>query len=431
MDKPRFGIIGHSGMLWLDSVICFLLLVFIIGFLTIKSATNSSLFLLFFLSLFFLNKSVKAIPNHQSAELIYLIISVLALPVLAIFFSQLGRQEWIIRSYDGPARILLALPVFLLFIHKSINFSALIGFATPAAIMAIAVSVLLHPEIVEREGGRFATPFVRPNAFGVYTTILWGFCLFQLTTLTKTTRIWKSYQLSGVLIGLYLIIGSGTRGSWLAIPFIVVIWLWLNQSWLKKYYLAAAGLSALFIILIILFPPNTHSHRFFSGFSEISHWVSQSNLETSTGYRLSIWKISWRLFLQQPVFGYGEKGFIPYLNMPWYDASASENAKAILACCGAHNEFLSNIVRSGVFGGLSFLGLFLTPSYIFFKYCRHLNPDVHTPARLGLVYMTGLIIGGISIEVLNMKYMSSFYGLTISGLIAQIIIQQQTSNHEH
>ena len=271
--------------------------------------------------------------------LISLIVFTLSLPIVAIFISQFGRQDWLFRSFDGPSRMFLSIPIFFLFIHKKIDYSLIIGLASPLAIVVLGLIVSLHPEIVTKELGRFATPFVRPIVFGSYTLVLTSFCLFHIDTTLKSSKLWFFYQLGGVILGSYLVIGSGTRGSWAAIPFIAFFWVSFNFRRMDKTFIFIfISLLITFITALFFFPPDFND-RYLTGFYEINNWITGSNINTPAGYRLSMWKMVLQLFLHQPFFGYGETGFIPLMNEPWLNASSAEYAKQTLICCGAHNEF--------------------------------------------------------------------------------------------
>ena len=77
-------------------------------------------------------------------------------------------------------------------------------------------------------------------------------------------------------------------------------------------------------------------------------------------------------------------------------------------------------------GGISVIGLFFIPLTIFIKYARHHSTKVAKASQLGLAYITCITICSISIEVFNLKYLSSFYGLIIAGLMSQIITEQDS-----
>nr|WP_281066824.1 O-antigen ligase family protein [methane-oxidizing endosymbiont of Gigantopelta aegis] len=147
-------------------------------------------------------------------------------------------------------------------------------------------------------------------------------------------------------------------------------------------------------------------------------------MDTSTSVRFSMWKIAWQLFLHNPIFGYGDQGYTVFLDKPWFSSTASGFAKKTMACCGPHNELLANMLRSGILGGLSVLCLFFIPLVLFFRNAFDSNTRISEASRLGISYIITVMICSISIEVFNLKYTSTFYGLTIAGLFAQIFSEK-------
>jgi O-antigen ligase len=414
-------LIGRKGNQWFDLYLSCVLIASLSGFLSVKGLTNICLFLLLFSSLFFIKQGITFVQERALFNITLPIIITLALPIMAILISQLGRHDWVIKSFDGPSRMFFAIPILFLFIYKKVNFSHLIALTAAPALWLIALSVYQHPELRFQEVGRFSTPFVRPNAFGTYTAVLTSFCLFHLTSPSKPSKLWFIYQALGLLVGLTLVIGSGTRGSWIALPVITFIWLLFNYRSIRAYL----PWLTILIAIAFFFSSSTLStyinNRFIGAYQEISNWINHSDTNTSTGIRLSMWKISWQLFLHNPLFGYGNKGYTAFLNEPWFSSSASHAAKEMLACCGAHNELFANTLRSGITGLVSALLLFVTPFLLFIKHVKHTNTTIATAAQLGLAYIICVAICGISIEVFNLKYLSSFYGLIVAGLSAQII----------
>ncbi len=414
----------------LNILIVFLLLFGLVGFLSIRGATNACLYLLLLTSLFHVKKGLAFISQADGIKLILPILVTFSLPIFAIFISQLGRQDWLFKAYDGPSRMLIAIPVLFLLSYRKIKFSYLIGIASPLAIFTSALTIYLHPEIVSRWGERFATTFVDPTAFGPYIVILTGFCLFHLDVTFKSSKLWFLYQTLGVITGLFLITGSGTRGSWLAIPAILGIWLFFNfQKLTRPFYIFSIFLLVFFTLGASIYFPQAAS-RFISGYTEITNWFNQSSLDSATGLRLSMWKISWQLFLHHPLFGYGDQGISAYLNKPWFSATATSEAKATIACCGPHNELIANALRSGVIGVFSTLALFIIPFVFFIKNARHYQTEVARASHLGLAYIACMIISSLSAEVFTLKFTSSFYAIIVTGLLAQIINSHLTADKQ-
>jgi O-antigen ligase len=129
--------------------------------------------------------------------------------------------------------------------------------------------------------------------------------------------------------------------------------------------------------------------------------------------------MSWELFKHNPLFGYGDGNFGAYLNENWILSISSPETREIILLNGPHNEFLANLLRSGVMGGISVLGLFLFTLRFFWK--NKDNEQSYQASHYGIAFIICLLFCSISSEVLTMKYTATFYGLMIAGLTAQII----------
>jgi O-antigen ligase len=163
------------------------------------------------------------------------------------------------------------------------------------------------------------------------------------------------------------------------------------------------------------------STRIISGYFEILNWISGTNLDGAAGIRLSMWKISLQLAMQNLWFGFGEVGIGDllvgsYLNIP-------ENKMAIhdMTVAGPHSDILSKLVSTGLFGLVAYLSLLLVPFSIFWKYHNALDFNVKQAARIGLFYITGVFIAGLSNEQLSLKYLCTFYSLMVAALLAQVL----------
>ncbi|TAK62648.1 O-antigen ligase family protein [Methylobacter sp.] len=391
-------------------------------YLTLRGWTNTLTFVLFGLSIvhfFRLPRSEWSIKNISATE--WAVIVALASGFLAILISQLLRQDLVAKAYDGPLRMLLAAPVFLLLLKKKTDFIQIFQYICPLSLLILLVFVHSDPVQIQKWGGRFTTYFVDPNAFGINTMLLAFLCLFSIDAVGKDGVALRLLKYTGVLAGFYLEMKSQTRGAWVAEPVMLVLWTAIHwQSKSIKRLLISALISVLTILSFYFFI-DFFQDRVNSIYHEISSWLNKTNTDTSTGLRLSMWQMSWVLFKQAPFCGYGDLGYQSQLLMPQIQSAFSQEAISTMRSVGPHNEYFANMVRSGIFGLIAVLMQFFVPGVVFIQGLKSSIQGVKSASIMGLSVVIGMMITGLSVEVLTLKYTNSFYGLMIAALCATVL----------
>jgi O-antigen ligase len=128
-------------------------------------------------------------------------------------------------------------------------------------------------------------------------------------------------------------------------------------------------------------------------------------------------------FSERPLSGWGDENFKEKLNDPEISFFSSSFTREFALNSGFHNEFITNMVRSGVLGLLSSLLLITTPLIIFWKLLTF-NRQL---AIAGVTYVICELISGLSTEVFNLKFTAALYAFNISvflGLALQSLIQK-------
>jgi O-antigen ligase len=325
---------------------------------------------------------------------------------------------------------LLAGIVFIFLVQLNIQFIRVLSVAIPLGLICIFLSVQFNPGAYW--GERYATYFVDPNTLGSQTFILSLLSLLMIGWGGKKSTVLIALQVLGGLLGLYVSIGSGSRGGWLTAPFILLLILLLRfgdishagQSQKQKMWLQtiAVCISIFFLSLVVFYFSEKLSTRIISGYFEILHWFSSVNLDTSAGTRLSMWKFSFQFANESLLFGYGEeKNMMQVLKDSPLNIAANETTINTMALTGPHSDILSKLLSAGLFGLGAYLSLLLVPFSIFWKQRNAQDFNVKQAARIGLFYTTGILIAGLSNEQLSLKYLCTFYGLMIAVLLAQVL----------
>ena len=416
----------------LDWFVILAIFMFPVTFLTVRHGVHVSLFALLLMAAYqFWRVKPKNIQLVYPRDIfILLIFSGLFVSVL---LSQIFRGAIHFAAFDGPSRILFAGIAFLFLKQLNIPYIKILSIAIPVALIAIFATIILSP-LNPHWMGRYSMYFVDPNTLGSQAFIL-GLLSFLMMQWNDTkSKALSVLQVAGGIFGLYISIGAGSRGAWLIAPFIFLLILLLmrggishaDQSQKKKMWLQTSAfiISILTVFLMAFIISDKLSERIIGGYFEIYNWFSGANLDTSAGTRLSMWKFSFQFANESLLFGYGEeKNMMQVLQGSPLNILANETAINTMALTGPHSDILSKLLSAGLFGLIAYLSLLFVPFYIFWNHRNGLNASKKIASRVGLYYIVGVFIAGLSNEQLSLKYLCTFYGLMIATLLAQVLYQ--------
>jgi len=139
---------------------------------------------------------------------------------------------------------------------------------------------------------------------------------------------------------------------------------------------------------------------------------------------LSIWLFTFQFAAESLLFGYGEeKNMIMIIQNSPLNIAENEITINTMAMTGPHSDILSKLLSSGIIGLTAYLTLIFVPFYFFWKHCNSVLKDKKRATRIGIYYIVGIFIAGLSNEQLSLKYLCTFYGLMIATLLAQVLYQ--------
>ncbi len=413
----------------LDRIVILCVFMFPVTFLTIRHGVHVSLFTLLLIAAYQLWRiGVKNIQFDYPRD--FFILLILSGLLLSVLVSQIFRGAIHPAAFDGPSRILFAGIVFVFLVQLNIQLIRVLSVAIPLGLICVFLSVQLNPGAYW--GERYATYFVDPNTLGSQTFILGLLSLLMIGWSGKKSTLLIALQVLGGLLGLYVSIGSGSRGGWLTAPFILLLILLLRigdishagQSQKQKMWLQTITvcISIFFLSLVGFYFSENLSTRIIGGYFEVLNWFTGVNLDGSAGIRLSMWKFGFQFANESLLFGYGEeKNMMQLLQNSPLNIAANQTAINTMAVTGPHSDILSKLLSAGLFGLGAYLSLLLVPFSIFWKQRNAQDFNVKQAARIGLFYITGILIAGLSNEQLSLKYLCTFYGLMIAVLLAQVL----------
>jgi O-antigen ligase len=399
--------------------------------LTVKHWTNLVVLVVFIGSLFFLLRK-KEPPLQDTDELRrwrWIIALTLVGPVLAVGMGQLLRGEFYPPNFDAPLRIALCAPIFLAisfgWLHKEGKEPVTFLWVKYSIPTLLLWTYLYRPSWSDSWGtNRIKTYFVDALSFGSLTL------LFSLISFASLTFFWQKLRLANrifisicIFTGLYLSVMSGSRTGWLVLPFFLFIW--LSGFALKQYGNKNAILMMLVILITLtLFIPlqPVLVDKIKLAFSEIANYQWNSvNPDNSVGMRISFYRMAIFYFSENPLQGWGDLGWMRLMNSPNTFQYATEFTKDF-AKNGFHNEVLTSAVRSGVWGLITSISLIIIPVVLAIKTrIDNVSCTANLIALFLLFFMMHMIVAGMTTEVTNLVFLSSFFGLSLSVFTGNIL----------
>ncbi len=410
----RFGLIDQQSHHWIISLFMISLLMLPFGFMTFKGLFGVLSAICLLLSLFALGINSNYPSNFFKEKYSFLIILCLSATVLSLLLTQSIRGDISAASYDGPVRLLAALPILITIYKHRINFPKLLSLVLPLALLGILIFAKLGTHIY---GERLTNYYLDPIFWGNFSIIL-GFMSFASIQYGDHLLI-KIYKFSGLALGISMSLMSQSRTGWVAAIMMALVWLTLKRKELKLKKVSAGAIILIITLVIFYFFIDSFKLRVDAGISEVLLLKTNSQIPTSTGARLTMWKISAHFFSLSPWVGYKDLSILPITQDSYILSIADAESIKTFLCCGPHNELATQSLRSGVFGILALLATYMIPMYIF------LRSKISQSTLMGMMLCFGVFICGFATEMLSLKISYTLYAILTSGLIATTLWQKE------
>jgi O-antigen ligase len=409
----RFNLIDEPSHQWIISLFIISLLLLPFGFMTFKGLFGALSVICLLLSLLVLRLKQVNSKNFFKEEHSFLIILYLSTTTISLLLTQIIRGDFSAAAYDGPIRLLAALPILIAIYKYRINFPKLVSLVIPGALLGILLYAKFNPG---PDPARLSNYYLDPIFWGNYSIIL-GFLSFA--SIQSEDRFFiKIYKISGFVLGISMSLMSQSRAGWIAAIGMVLVLLAINWKDLTfKKFITYVFLIASILVSLYFFIDG-FKIRIESAISEILIWHSNTQNISSTGIRLNMWKMSIHLFSLSPWVGYGELSTLPVTNDPYILSFADSDSIITIQCCGPHNELAAQALRSGIFGIFSFVATYFIPIFIFIKSKRTQT------TLMGMMLCVGIFICSFATEMLGLKLSYTFYAIFVSGFIATALWQR-------
>jgi len=323
----------------------------------------------------------------REEKLLYFAVSFFFLAALLVTLLG-GIDDGGIKKLGKFARLLLVIPVYVFLRRVGVSLAAIwYGLLAGSVIAAgVAMYQVWGPVHIERARG-----ITHPIIFGDLALAMGVMTLAGLGWFRERARWQVILPLLAILLGLLASILSHSRGGWLAIPFLVLIFVWYARARIPVWQRWVAVTMLLMTVALAYVIPATGVQKTVARTTTNLGAYFQSDINditraSSVGSRLEMWQASWQIYLHNPLIGVG-----------W--GHYRENAQALVdkglrnhsaAMWGhPHNQFFAAMVGGGSIAFVAILLLFLVPARLLVDVVRRgKTPDTQRLALAGLLSLT-------------------------------------------
>lgn len=332
----------------------------------------------------------------------------------AIFVSQMAHQNITAHPHDAASRYWLAIPIFLLLQRLPLRMIGVLQYAFPLG--AIGGLLMASKHTAKEHADKLAIPTLDQIHFGDFELILGMLSLFSLNWLGRDIPALRLLKILGCIAGVWASLASGSRGGWLAIPLFIGLFFYFSMGKVSLKMITVSLLAATLAMTTGYFAVSTFHQRV----NQLAHDVmtfDQGNRDTSTGIRWQLYKAAADVFYRHPFTGVGPEGFASEMQ-PMVEAGKLTPNASYLGRGEVHNDILAKAAGMGVLGLIAILAGYLVPLRLFWRATKSGSDRVRRSGILGIVFVSGVFVFGLTVEFLNLTMATAFYSFTVAVLLA-------------
>lgn len=393
----------------IEAIVRILLLTFPVLMLTVLGGMNAVLFASVLIALLVKLHPPKSLVKSEWRNQWWPYVVAMFAVTAAIMISQTYHQNFSAPHYDGPARYWLAIPVFLLFYRLDLRVFNTLQFAFP---IAAITGWFLAKDI----GAGTTLPLIDKIRYGDSMLMFSMLSLLSIDWLGRDVLYLRVLKWAGFLFGLVATLQSGTRGALLAIPVFVAIYLISRGIRLSMKSILGSFALGILVIAGAYISNSTVQNRMQEMATEVTTF-DQGNRDTSTGIRWQLYSAAVEIIAEHPIFGVGTGGYALQM-APMVAAGKITPIAAEYGRGEVHNDLLKKTADMGIFGLTALMAVYLVPFWMFQKASRSDSMQIRRAGVMGMLFVSGFIVFGLTAEVLNLTMTISFYSFTIAVLLA-------------
>ena len=300
--------------------------------------------------------------------------------LVSLFFIFFHGEK--INLIDNPLRAFLFLSVIIFVVYSSVKFDVLL-YSIPLGSFISGVIALYQYYILNLESAFYYQMKIQSGDMAMSLGLFSFVIALHLLDINKS-KLAMLVIISGIF-GVLSSLLSFSRGGWVGVPILLLILIFLYRHLLSKKLLLG-GITFLCIISVVLTTNNKLVNRLSEAQYELKLYLSGDDKVSSIGERLDMWKIGSKAFLEHPISGWGLK------ELDYYKKDLSDKnivTKASISFSHLHNQFIDELVKKGIVGGVAILGIFFLPLYVFYTKQKNKqnNKRIKFITTLGIVHI--------------------------------------------
>lgn len=319
--------------------------------------------------------------------------SLIALAMLS--YLTVTFVSWIVNGQEAQStrllnrHLLFLLPILAMFWLARVRPCA--GFlwwgVSLSALLLGLVSIYLTSHEVFRTGIKEVTQ-VNPIVFGQIAAVCTSLAAVSFPYFARLSSKAVIIPAGGLVLGLSAVVGSGTRGAWIALPAVLLLLVFFyRRSLLHHFWKLMVGFVFFSLLFYFVSGWSLVQDRFLEAVTEVRDYVENpENRDTSTGARLDMWNTAIATGMSAPVTGPGKDEYLREIQRR-IDAGIYTPESWVALEHFPHSEYFSAFGYHGFSGLTALLLLFGLPGYVF---CKRLSLGVEMHEKA--VAMGGLIL---------------------------------------
>lgn len=240
-------------------------------------------------------------------------------------------------------------------------------------------------------------------------------CIYYVQQHQRSFYWLALFALIAAFLGFLASLLSGTRGGWIAIPFLFLLLLPATSN-LVSTRMRYIGLIAVILAMaaIVAYPPTGVWPRIISVFNDANRYFINSDADNSLGVRFELWRAGLVMFIEHPLFGVGEGAIQEWLPSLVSEEVAYERG---VVYPHLHSDSVDTLARRGLLGILSLLLLYIVFIWSFAKEALMFKHQlcVRLLAISGVMVIIAFLCFGLTQSMLrDLRGLSGFLGLCVA-----------------